>query len=258
MAVNTLFPKLPAELRRSIARQPLLCEGQRAYLQSKAPRISNKAFWERIVEDFEKHKLDDHTLDPHINKMINMLNDKTKWIIEFGCGIGRTADILRNNHYFNYLGIDIAPRAVELAGQIVPGMAFRTGDIVNFYPGRIFDAAIATDVLLYQSPEDQIRALLNMGRSLVPGAPLLTRWAPGKEWIGLKKREISQTEIVEGWVFHANAGYLEQLFKVAGFEIIQLPGYQRIHPESIILKPGTEFAKPQDYLVVFAIFTRNI
>ena len=81
-----------------------------------------------------------------------------KAIVEFGCGVGRAASILESRGFLNYTGIDVAERAIEMARQRLPGMEFRVGNILTYSSRRKFAAAIATDVLLYLSPEEQVKA----------------------------------------------------------------------------------------------------
>jgi|GEM_PF-6981192 len=248
---TTLFANVPQPFRRAALGRPLLVEGQKAFLASRAPHISNPDYWRKTVEEFEKGKLDkcDATLDPHVSELIRILGTPNKSIIEYGCGIGRTADLFFRSGFTDYLGIDIAERAIELATQRTGRASFHVGDILNYSAGTLFDAAVATDVLLYLSPEDQIRALINIGTSLVPGAFVLTRWAPGDELIGFKKKPLKPSGFIEGWVFHATPGYLRDLFITCGYRLIERPGYKLIHEET--LNTGV---KEQKYLVVFARF----
>ena len=125
----------------------------------------------------------------------------------------------RTIHLFtSYLGIDICDEAVYMAKGGHRGARFAKGDAVDFSSPERFDSAIATDVLLYLSPEDQIRALLNLREALHKEAPLFVRWAPGENTTQMTK--IMGTKI-EGWAFLPSKVYIKELFRVAGFTLTE-------------------------------------
>ena len=244
------FKSLPQNIRNLADRSTLLVQAQKRFIQSRAPIISNEAYWQKIVAKFETDKLDDHTLDASIYAFLKNIVNPEKSIIEFGCGIGRTANVLKNKGYRNYLGIDVAMKAVVMAKNRLTDMEFRVGNVLTFTSSRKYDAAIATDVLLYLSPEDQINALINIGKCLKRGAPLIIRWAPAEEGVEndvLIKEKVINDENVEGWVFLATEDYVEELLKISGFSLTK-----PIIKEEVIINPGTPYEKPQDYLVIFA------
>ena len=245
------FRSLPQQIRRQAQQLPLLVQAQRRYLQTSAPLISNRVYWQKIVEKFETDKLNDHTLDPHVNTFLDGLVDPAKSVIEFGCGIGRAAALLESRGFRNYTGIDIAERAIEIAHSRLPNMEFEVGNILAFRAGRRFDAAIATDVLLYLSPEKQIKALINMRKSLKDRAPIILRWAPGEKGIEndvlIKPPKTVDGEKVECWVFLATEEYIQQLLDITGFSLTR-----PIHRDAVIINPGTEHQKSQDYFVIYA------
>lgn len=239
------FRSLPSRIRKCAVQSQLLISAQRNFLQSRAPIIDNNAYWAKTGEDFETHKLNDRTLDPHINAFLDKLANTIKSVIEFGCGIGRTASVLRARGFHNYTGVDVCEKAVAIARQRLPEMGFEVGNILTRRANKRFDAAIATDVLLYLSPEDQIRALLNVNKALKKEAQIILRWAPGENNVLIKSKTVGGEQI-EGWVFLVTAEYIKELLRLTGFSLVQ-----PIQREAVVINPGNPlYEKQQDYLVI--------
>lgn len=70
-------------------------------------------------------------------------------VIEFGCGIGRLAGCFEPQRYF---GVDICPRAVEIAGQTHPDHSFALLEELGELPLSA-DVTLAHTVLLHVSDE---------------------------------------------------------------------------------------------------------
>jgi SAM-dependent methyltransferase len=252
---NKMFGVLPSSVRVKISSKPILMQAQKRYLNSQALHIDNKLYWEKFVEGFEKNKLYDDDLHPFINSLLNRLVWPACSVIEYGCGIGRAAGIIRARGFRDYLGVDIAQRAVDLAKERNPEMEFCRGDILNFTAPKLFNAAIATDVLLYLSPEHQIQALLNMKRSLTKGAPILMRWAPGlgdsrrENDISIKNQNGNHPILgdIKGWVLLVTPDYINNILEATELSLIQ-----PIDPKPSKINKNTKYERLQPYLLVFA------
>ena len=240
-----VFTRLDASTMGRARTLPLLVRAQSRYMSSDAPNIDNRVYWQKVVEQFEKHRLsvNDRSLDVDLHKFMDRVGSAEKSVIEFGCGIGRAVPTLHSRGFTNYLGTDICARAVEMAQERLPGVSFMEADILDFRSKQKFDSVIATDVLLYLSPEDQIRALLNVRNSLAPDAPLLVRWAPGNDEIDASK-QIKGTDI-RGWVFLASKEYVRSLLSITGFKLTD-----DIVQEEALIDPEANRKPP--YLKIFA------
>ncbi len=235
--------QLPVKVINQIGPGSLIFQAQAHFFISAASVIDNTAYWDIIGEDFETGKIDDHTLDPQLRTFFDILADPQRAIVEFGCGIGRAADSLVSQGFRNYLGADVAEKVIEIARGRNTGLEFRVGNILTFNSQRHFDAAIVTDVLLYLSPFNQIRALLNLSDLLKRGALVLLRWAPGRNEFLIKDKKSG----ARGWVFLASEEYIKILLKISGF-ILERP----VLREAVVINPGTSVEKTQEYLVIFA------
>jgi 2-polyprenyl-3-methyl-5-hydroxy-6-metoxy-1,4-benzoquinol methylase len=242
------FRSLPSRIGWQARQKPLLVQAQKTYLQSRAPGISNEAYWQKFGEVFScfRKKVEDHTMDPHVNVLLNDLGNPERSVIEYGCGVGRVADVLKARGFQNYSGIDNAEIAVKLASDRLPGMEFSVGNILTYRPARKYDAAVAAEVLLYFSPEEQINALINLNKSLKMGAPLILRWLRGENVIDYDERIIRGEKVI-GWTFLATKKYIKDILEVSGFSLTR-----PMKPESVTLNPWSQNKKLQDYWVVFA------
>lgn len=74
------------------------------------------------------------------------LNNKS--ILDFGCGFGDFYDFLhrKNITNFNYLGIDINPRLVEIAKRLYPAASFQVCNIFNETLESKYDYIFASGV----------------------------------------------------------------------------------------------------------------
>lgn len=167
----------------------------------------------------------------HLNVFLKDVRDPVRSIIEYGCGVGRAAGVLKGRGFWNYTGIDLVETAVQLAKEKVPGMEFKVGSILSHSPAKIYDGAIVIDVLLWLSPEEQIKSLVNINKSLSMGAPLFIRWAAGNDSIVCNKRNNGKEEIEE-WLFLATREYIKQTLKICGFSLIR-----PIQPDIVPYRP---------------------
>lgn len=99
-------------------------------------------------ELYEQYGVDERSLGWTKNKqqirfaqMFNSLDVKNADILDIGCGFGDLLKYLKRRDpecSFDYVGIDIVPEFVEVAGENNPGYTFLNEDIYEFDPGRKF------------------------------------------------------------------------------------------------------------------------
>lgn len=224
---------LPRETRIRLQESgALVTQGHRDFLASRAPSISINRYWDLTGLGFELSNLPNISLHPHIERFLDVVADPQRSIFEAGCGIGRTYDVLRQRGFTNYLGIDICRSSIEEASARYPKAAFVHENLLSYAPPHIFDSAIATDIMQYFSPLNQVRALLGLRGILNPldqaaaplvnpHRPMLLRWAAGNNTVDYKSK-IIEGDTVEGWVFLVDEPYLRQLLYVTGFSPMYL------------------------------------
>ncbi|MGR3485396.1 MAG: magnesium protoporphyrin IX methyltransferase [Paracoccaceae bacterium] len=107
-------------------------------------------------------------------------------VLDAGCGTGALAQALAGRGA-EVLGVDIAPKLIEIARARVPGVRFEAGDMTDPALGR-FDFAVAMDSLIYYDTPVLAEVLRNLaGRvdrtvfTVPPRTPaLMAMWRVGK------------------------------------------------------------------------------
>lgn len=143
-------------------------------------------------------------------------------ILDAGCGPGVfTMELAKRHPQAEVLGIDIDGAAVQRAERIaakagIPNCRFVTADVTELGYSEEFDLAVSVDNL--EHVEDDVRAMRNLRRALVPGGVLVLH-TPGyhRRWPVLAKRVNFE---VPG---HVRPGYLPEELSAklasAGFDV---------------------------------------
>jgi len=149
-------------------------------------------------------------------------------VCDLGCGPGHVARYL-DARGVKVIGIDLSTGMIEQARQLNPGIAFQQGNMLAL---DVEDEAWAGVVAFYSIihiPRDEVvRALIEIKRTLRPGAPLLLAFHIGEEVTHLD--ELWDIPISADYAFFQPvemAGYL----RAAGFvieEVIERPPYENI------------------------------
>jgi len=247
--------KLDAELlwQRAMDASPVLREAQENFDRSGAAAISNKQYWDGIIDGFEPGKERD-ARHPDVRKymrkfLAGLPSGKQSSIFEVGMGYGRSLEIFREEGYADLSGVDIAAEATERVrgkfGEDAASPRFFTGDFVDLDLEQQYDGVFASDVLLYLSPFDQFRAFLKIKAMLKPGGSLFIRMAPGKNEVAFKLDKV--TKEPRGWVFLVDQAYLRAMLEAAGLKVDGA-----VEPITLPINIGTPDSKGQDYLITFA------
>lgn len=96
-------------------------------------------------------------------------------VLDAGCGTGEHARQLAARHGFAVDGFDLDPGMVEVAAARNPGGRFVVGDLVDFVPGRRYDAVtcLFSSIGYVRTPENLLRALRTLRRCLDSNGVLL-------------------------------------------------------------------------------------
>lgn len=136
-------------------------------------------------------------------------------VLDIGCGSGYPISSYLSRRGFDVTGIDISERMIEQARQLgLPNTFFLMEDILDFKPGKRYDAAIAFDSLWHVRHEMQERIYRIVSSLLVPGGLFL--FTHGK-----KDGEI----ISEMWgeqFYHSalDVEKVHELLRLYGFDIL--------------------------------------
>ena len=92
--------------------------------------------YEKIYKDFEDPW--NQTKDWYVNyspsrqAVVNYINKfKIKTIVEFGCGLGYTANYITQNTSLKIIGVDISPTSIQKANLKFPNLKFVIDDVDN-------------------------------------------------------------------------------------------------------------------------------
>lgn len=82
-------------------------------------------------------------------------------ILDIGCGEGVLSDYLHRSYKKNYLGIDFSSKAIEIAVQKRPKLAFLQADAIAFKPTHQYDAIIFNEMLYYVKHSETVQYYTN-------------------------------------------------------------------------------------------------
>jgi SAM-dependent methyltransferase len=102
-------------------------------------------------------------------------------VLDVGCSTGHLLASLPDG--YERTGVDADPAAVALAARLRPEIRFQAGDIEQLpFEDGSFEVALATDVVSAVGVGDDLRALGELRRVLVPGGTLVLQVA-AYEWL---------------------------------------------------------------------------
>jgi SAM-dependent methyltransferase len=247
---------LPPRVKQMVETEQLFRQARETFKHSQAGKIDNVLFRQRTGLSSETAQMSDRSLAPYIGAFARDLDRSfrgrggsaqiIKSVIEFGCGLGQVAALLGEKKFIQYTGVELAEPVVRVAKATVKNISFAVGDLLTYRTPRTFDAVIATDVLSALSPNDQLKAVLNLNLLLAAKGQLLLRWPAGENDLQIKT-ELTPGGTVQGWVFRATAGYIQHLLEVVGFFL----NYQ-IETVPVLTNAGTTEQTEQPHHIVFA------
>ena len=81
--------------------------------------------------------------------------DKDMTILELGCNVGIKLEILKNMGFSNLTGLEMNPKALDIAKKNNPEINFINSSIEDFDPnGKTFDLVFTYGVLIHQHPSN--------------------------------------------------------------------------------------------------------
>ncbi|HNV86451.1 MAG TPA: methyltransferase domain-containing protein, partial [Candidatus Omnitrophota bacterium] len=215
-------------------------EAVRHFEESGVTPEDNENYWRKFVRIFEKSKLGDPAQLFPAGVITAELPDRNADIFEFGMGMGRLLKELWAQGYHNLTGSDFADEIIEDArqylGELDPSRLI-TADVRKYRPaeGERYDGVIASDVMLYLTPEEQLAALRLIGEMIGEEGKAFIRWAPGKNRVEIKKKKLPDGEEVKGWVFTVTPEYFRALIEMSGLKLAR-----EIEDQTVTLPDGRE------------------
>lgn len=200
-------------------------------------RRARVAVYDAMAEGRAQSAAHSHYYTEELKALLATLVTPGSRVLEVGCGLG---DVLSSLQGSNSVGIDISPRAIELARDRHPGLDLRVADVErDALPEGPFDAVIFSDAVgLIEDIEqalERVRPLLSRsGRLIVTYYNFV--WEPvlkAAERLGLKTKAPDQN-----WLSMNDLG---NLINLSGFEVV---------------RRGTDILLPVEVPVVSAVANR--
>lgn len=135
------------------------------------------ATYNQVAQDYNKfyaHELEHKHLDKLLlSDFASVLRDKGE-VIDLGCGPGHISAHLAGLGLTRIQGVDISPRMIDQARQLLPGMRFEVADMLNLpFASDTFSGAIAFYSIVHLTQEEISRCFREAWRVLEPGGHFL-------------------------------------------------------------------------------------
>lgn len=77
-------------------------------------------------------------------------------ILDIGCAEGTIVNYLNEEQKKQYVGMDLAPTAIEKAKAKNPGITFHVGNAKDYIPPKMFDLIVFNDVMMFLKPDETV------------------------------------------------------------------------------------------------------
>ncbi len=137
--------------------------------------------WNKVAELYQQHFMQLDLYNDSYDLFCALLPTESPRVLEIGCGPGNiTQYLLARCPTANWLGIDIAPRMIELASINNPTAAFRVMDCrdIQQLTGK-YDAIVAGFCIPYLSDRDCVALITHMKNCIQPGGVLYISFVAG-------------------------------------------------------------------------------
>ncbi len=192
----------------------------------------NKKFNDKIRQGYDKiadtwyEKREWYIEQPSIDEAISYLQSGAK-ILDVGCGSGKPIANYLVEKNFDVYGVDISPKLIDYAKQIIPENKLFVGDICDFSTDIKFDAIICWFALFHIHAEHHLDVLKKFHAFLKPKGILLITFAdtscePGGTDVKVIDDRTIESEMFGERFCHSGhpARVNSELVKQAGYKII--------------------------------------
>lgn len=156
-------------------------------------------------------------------------------ILELACGPGNVTKFLKNRFpESRILGVDLAPKMIELAQKALPDVDFRVMDVRDISAiTEKFDALMCSFCLPFLSKEDAVKLIVDCSALLNPGGVVYLSTMEGDEnRAGFEKTSFSgDSEIYFNYHIQSD---LESAFSGNGFRVVRLDRQNYLEPDGSV------------------------
>lgn len=172
---------------------------------------------------------------PFDRKMLEWLAERVgdKLICDMGCGPGQVAAYLQAQGA-KVMGVDLSAQMIEEARKHFPAIDFQQGDMLNLQniADEQFGGMAAFYCIIHIAPDDAVKALRELGRTLQANGLLLLTYHVGDELRHLD--EWWETPVNLDFRFYQTAA-MKTYLQEAGFvleEVIEREAYPEIEVQT--------------------------
>ena len=123
-----------------------------------------------------------------LSQCLRKLSEKPRFALDFGCGDGSTAPVLREQlDLERVLGVDASPRSIQRARREIEDPDCRFLDMCDYTPDGVCDMAYCNGVFHHISPDERPAAIEFVFRALRAGGIFAlwenNPWNPGTRYV---------------------------------------------------------------------------
>lgn len=163
------------------------------------------------------------------------VNSNSPHILELACGPGNVTRMLKNRvPESRILGIDLAPKMIEIAQKALPNEDFRVMDVRDISAiSEKFDAVMCSFCLPFLSKADAAKLIVDCANRLVPGGVIYLSTMEGDEnRAGFETTSFSgNAEIYFNYHIQTD---LTEAFVKNGFNLVRVKRQDYIEPDESI------------------------
>ncbi len=165
----------------------------------------------------------------------NQIKAEKPAILELACGPGNVTKFLKNRFpESRILGVDLAPKMIELARKSLPEVDFRVMDVrdISSIPDK-FDAVMCSFCLPFLSKDDAAKLIADCSSLLNPGGVVYLSTMEGDQnRAGFEKTSFSgDSEIY--FNYHRQSD-LQEAFEKSGFNVLKLDRQDYQEPDGSV------------------------
>lgn len=165
----------------------------------------------------------------------NQIKAEKPSILELACGPGNVTKFLKNRFpESRILGVDLAPKMIELARKAIPEVDFRVMDVRDILsiPEK-FDAVMCSFCLPFLSKDDAAKLIADCSSLLNPGGLIYLSTMEGDEnRAGFEKTSFSgDSEIYFNYHIQSD---LQETFEKSGFNVLKLDRQDYQEPDGSV------------------------
>ena len=178
--------------------------------------------YDRVAAEYARRIYDELRHKPIDRELLDRFASELRGhgpVCDLGCGPGQVARHLHDRGV-DACGLDLSPAMTALAGELNPGLAFRTGDLraLPFASGALAGIA-AFYSIIHVARGEVVGALRGMGRALRPGGRLLLAFHVGSEVRHVQ--DLWGEAVALDFVFF-EVGEMRGYLEAAGFEVDEI------------------------------------